>query len=171
VTEIIATTIPEIESMADDEILSQDEHRRIAVELFNYVWTLIDKPELTQSEIDTMIHAAHASRYHWGQAGTPFNLARGEWQISRVYAALNRADQARYHAQRCLDICLEYDIGDFDLAFAYEALARAAAVAHSLTETQHYLSLAVQAAGGIADDDDRALLWEDLNTIPGFNPE
>lgn len=157
--------------MADDEILSQDEHRRIAVELFNYVWKLIDKSERTQSEIDTMIHAAHASRYHWGRAGTPFNLARGEWQISRVYAVLNRADQARYHAQRCLDICLYYESGDFDLAFAHEALARAAAVAHSPVEAEYFLIQAVHATRAIKEDDDREHVWDDLRSIPGFNPD
>ena len=35
-----------------------------------------------------MIHAAHASRFHWSRAegAESVNLARGEWQCSRVYA-------------------------------------------------------------------------------------
>ena len=41
----------------------------------------------TREDDDRMLHAAHASRFHWGEAPEcrPENLARGEWQISRVY--------------------------------------------------------------------------------------
>ncbi len=66
-----------------------------------------------------MIHAAHASRYHWGIAGEVIHRQRGEWQISRVYAVANRSHSCHYHAQRCLEITLENAIGGFDLAFAY----------------------------------------------------
>src|SRR5690606_16440823 len=104
-------------------------HRRLAAELFNRVWSLLEQPDRDQAADDTMLHAAHASRFHWGEVGTPVNLARGEWQISRVYAVLGRAEPALHHARRCLEICEAHGIGDFDLAFAYEALARASAVA------------------------------------------
>ena len=72
-----------------------------------------------------MLDAPHASRFHWGEVGTAVNLARGEWQVSHVYAVLNRAEPALYHARRCLAICEANAIGDFDLAYAYEAIARA----------------------------------------------
>src|SRR3712207_382671 len=75
--------------------------RRLAADLFNTVWSLLERTDRTQADDDTMLHAAHASRYHWGQVGEPVNLARGEWQVSRVYAVLGRAEPARYHAQRC----------------------------------------------------------------------
>ena len=45
-----------------------------------------------------MIHAAHASRHHWAAVGTGVNLARGEWQISRVYVTLGRGEPALFHA-------------------------------------------------------------------------
>ncbi len=35
---------------------------------------------------DEMIHAAHASRYHWGEVSDDVHLARGEWQCARVYS-------------------------------------------------------------------------------------
>ena len=61
-------------------------HKKFAVETFNQTWDLMDKQDKSQAEIDRMIHAAHASRYHWEYVGEAVNLARGEWQISRVYA-------------------------------------------------------------------------------------
>jgi hypothetical protein len=142
-------------------------HRRTGVDLFNHVWSLLENPGRTPAEDDEMLHAAHASRHHWAQIGAPVNLARGEWQISRVYSVLGRPEGARYHAQRSLEICQANGIGDFDLAFAYEALARAVSLGGSREEVQHYLGLARQAAEQIAEADDREILLKDLKTIPG----
>jgi hypothetical protein len=74
------------------------DHRRLAVELFNHVWTLLELASRTPEQDDELVHAAHASRWHWSKAGTTVNLARGEWQISRVYAVLGRAEPALWHA-------------------------------------------------------------------------
>ena len=139
--------------------------RRLASDLFNLVWTLLDKPDRTAAESDTMLHAAHASRYHWGEVGEPVNLARGEWQCSRVYAILGRAEPALWHARRTLEICEMNGIGDFDLAYAYEALARACRVAGTTGDTERDLALARAAGERIAGIDDRELLLADLATI------
>src|SRR5437879_3844957 len=100
-----------------------DWHRKMAAHLFNSTWTLIEKKRRTKEERDTMIHMAHASRYHWGVVGGPKELAIGEWQISHVYAVVGRPEPSLFHAQRCLEICEAHKIGDFPLAYAYEALA------------------------------------------------
>ena len=141
-------------------------HRQFAVDLFNAVWSLLEKPERTQAEVDEMVHAAHASRYHWGKAGTAVNLARGEWQISRVYSVLSRPEPALYHAHRCLEICQEHTIGDFDLAYAYEALARAAAITADWEQLRQYRQLAQQAGEAIAEDDDKEIFLKDLQSLP-----
>ena len=143
-------------------------HRRLAVELFNFVWTLLEKPDRTRADEDTMVHAAHASRYHWGEAGTAVNLARGEWQVSRVYAELRRADAAVYHARRSLETCEQNGIGDFDLAFGYEAVARALALTGHTGDRDRYLELAARAGAAIREDEDRELFFSDLATVPGF---
>ncbi len=152
--------------MAEQETQpAQEWHKKFAVDLFNFTWSLLDKPDRTPEDDDLMLHAAHASRYHWSRIGTPVHFARGEWQISRVYAVLKRAEPAIYHAQRCLQICQANGIGDFDLAFAYEALARAYALAGSKDESARYLALAKAAGEQIAEEDDRSLLFSDLATI------
>jgi len=114
-----------------------------------------------------MLHAAHASRYHWGEVGTVVNRARGEWQCSRVYSALGRAEPALHHANRCLELCESNvpELDDFDLPFAYEALARANAVAGDAESARHWIGRARAAAEAIVDEDDRALLEADLATI------
>src|ERR1700693_6097609 len=60
----------------------------------------MDKPDRTRDEEDEMLHAAHASRYHWGVVGQAENRARGEWQISRVYTVLGRGGAAVAPAQQ-----------------------------------------------------------------------
>ena len=140
------------------------DHRRLGVDLFNSAWTLIRKDERTRDDDDELIHAAHASAYHWRHAdgARPENRARSEWQISRVYAVLGRGEPAVHHAQRCLDHCLDNGIGDWDLAFAYEALARAHRVAGDEDAYRRNLDLAREAGAAIADAEDRELLERDL---------
>lgn len=145
--------------------LDPDLQRATAVELFNYTWTLLEKPDRTRGEEDLMLHAAHASRYHWDSIGQPVNHARGEWQLSRVYAVLGRSEPALHHAQRCLELCEEHGIGDFDLAYAYESLARAHGLAGETETAAHFAGLAREAGNRIADEDDRELLLGDLSRL------
>jgi DNA-binding transcriptional MerR regulator len=149
------------------ENLDPETHRRLGADLFNKTWTLMEKEARTSDEDDELIHCAHASAYHWMHVGTAANRARGEWQCSRMYTVLGRAEPALQHAQRCLEIC-ESEPGaleDWDLPFAYEALARAHAVAGDAGEMSRYLDQARSLGAAIVDDDDRALLEADLATI------
>ncbi len=140
-------------------------HRQLAADLFNNVWTLLDAPDRTPMQDDEMLHAAHASRHHWGAVGSPANLARGEWQCSRVYAVLGRAEPALWHARRCLALCEEHGIGDWDIAFAHEAIARALKVAGDHAGAETAVQRARELSAAIAEDEDRDLLLSDLATI------
>ena len=149
--------------MSDDLKLTAAEwHRQQAVDLFNFTWTLIDKPDRSSDEEDLMIHTAHASRYHWGVVGTVVNAVRGDWQIAHVYTVLNLPERAVHYAQSCLRQCQEQHIGDFDLAYAYEAVARAHACAGQIAEAQKYYRLAEQAGHQIAEEEDRQQFQKDL---------
>lgn len=139
-------------------------HRRMAVQLFNATWELLRKTERTQADTDAMIHGAHASRFHWEQAGTAENLIIGEWQISRVYAVLERPEPALYHAKRGLELCEANALHGFLRAYAYEALARAAALTQD-AQTAHYLQKAYEIGEQIADAEDRQQLLDDLSRI------
>ncbi len=140
-------------------------HRQLAVDLFNLVWTLLEVPDRTPAQDDEMIHAAHASRHHWGVVGTPENRGRGEWQCSRVYANLGRAEPALWHARRYLALCEEHGITDWDLAFAHEAIARALSVGGDPEGSAAAVARARELAAEIAEDEDRELLLSDLQTI------
>jgi hypothetical protein len=59
--------------------LSAEEHRRLGVDLFNHVWTLLELAERTPEQVDEMIHAAHASRYHWSMSGPAAEPSARAW--------------------------------------------------------------------------------------------
>jgi hypothetical protein len=152
---------------ATDKVLSDEEERKLGVRYFNSVWDLMEREDRTTEDDDLMLHMAHASRYHWGQVGKAENFARGEWQVSRVYAVLHRSEPCLHHAQRALDICLANGIADWDIAFAYEALARGHAVAGDAEAARAMTERALEAAEQIADDEERKPVLADLETIPG----
>ena len=77
-----------------------------------------------------------------------------------------RAGSALYHAKQSLAICEANGIGDFDLAYAYEAMARAHAAGGDRAASAHWAAKARSAAGGVADPDDRELLLNDLEDLP-----
>jgi DNA-binding transcriptional MerR regulator len=156
---------PIMTTPAPTTALDRDLRRQLAVDLFNHTWTLLESADRTPMQVDEMIHAAHASRYHWGEVGEPASLARGEWQCSRVYAVLGRGEPALWHARRCLAICEEQGIGDWDIAFAWEAIARASRVAGDASGADAALARARELAAEIAEDEDRELLLSDLATI------
>jgi hypothetical protein len=140
-------------------------HRQLGVDLYNEVWRLMDSRE----DDDRMLYAAHASAYHWSVAPEcePKNRARSEWQISRVYAVLGRGEPAVHHAHRCLELSKQHpdNLEDWDLPFAYEALARAHKLAGNDGDARRYEALARESGDAIADPEDREHFDEALATL------
>ena len=142
-----------------------EQHKEEAVKCFNATWELIDKPDKTHEDNVNMIHTAHASRYHWGQIGTALELTRGEWQISRVYSLLGMGQSALFHAKEALSLCLDNGIANFDLAFGYEAVARAYSVLGDQNNKVSFIEKAKEAAKAIAGEGDRKYVESEISTI------
>jgi DNA-binding transcriptional MerR regulator len=147
-----------------------EDERALAAALFNATWELLEKENRNRDEDDAMLHMAHASRHYWGQVGTPVHRTRGEWQCSRVYAVLGRPEPCVHHAQRVLDLAHEHKLVPFDIAFAYEALARGYALAGDPEQARAYLEQARAVAEDIAEPGERELLLADLETIAKPSP-
>jgi tetratricopeptide (TPR) repeat protein len=137
------------------------------------VWDLLEKKKCTAEEQDLMIHAAHASLYHWMQVGTPLNQQRGEYVLARAYAAAGQSEAALRHAQRCLQLTGENPdlVQDFDRAFAFECLARAYACAGNRAEALFFLNEARRAGELIADLDDKRIFHDELTRGDWFGVE
>jgi DNA-binding transcriptional MerR regulator len=156
-----------LQSLIDEKETTMDD-RTLGADLFNKTWTLMEKTTRSPEEDDEMIHCAHASAYHWQQVGSRANRSRSEWQCSRVHVLLGQTAQALYHARRCLELVEADEDGsmeDWDLAGAYEALARAHLAAGDEAEARRYAELGREATAAIADEDDRKVFEADFATI------
>lgn len=143
-----------------------DEERELAISLFNHAWSLLDLANRTPREDDDLIHCTHASRWHWGRVGSAREWAIGEWQCSRVYAVLGRSEPSLFHAQRCVDLCAEFELDGFIVASAHEAMARALAVRGDYEAASAEREIAAGLAVRLTDLDDRAVVEADIATLP-----
>ena len=140
-------------------------NRKFAIDCFNGTWDLLEKSNRSPQEDVKMIHMAHTSRFHWGEIGEPLNFARGDWQLSRVYAVLGQGQNALTFAKSSLHLCIDNEIGDFDLAFAYEAAARAYAVLGDKEMFDKHFTIAKKAGDAISKEDDQKYFFSELNSI------
>lgn len=152
-------------TMSEEARYRLDEANEIFAKKINHrVWELLDKGDRAPAEDEEMIHAAHASLYHWLSAGTAVHHQRGEWLVARVYTVLGISSEALRHAERCL--VLTHDnpqlMADFDRAYAYESVARAQALAGNRQAAETYRELARAAGEQIADKEDRQIFTTDL---------
>jgi uncharacterized protein YndB with AHSA1/START domain len=142
-------------------------HRAFARSLNGLVWRLLARTGRTGDDDARMVDAAHASQYHWREAGGP-PATRGEWLVSHVYAVLGRPEPALHHARRCLELADGPGVADFDTAYAAEAMARALACAGDLDQAAGWHSRATAAGATVTEDEDRKIFTEDLATGPWF---
>ena len=113
-----------------------------------------------------MVNAAHASRYLWTAIGDDQNFAIGDWQISRVYSVLGRAEPAVFHARRCLDHATKVESQPWLLASAYEGLARAYAVSGDRAAALEWKTKAEGRLNEVDDAEDREIVERDIATLP-----
>ena len=143
--------------------MDQEYEQTLAADLFNDAWGLLNAANRSPEEDALLIHTAHASLYHWTQTGTMVHQIRGEWQVSRAYAEIGRAEPALWHATRALRLAKAASIVDSDLAFCFEALARAHAIAGDQARARSYVIRA--RAVRIDHEQDRAVVEANLSTV------
>lgn len=139
-------------------------HKHFAQSFNGRVWELLQKPTRSPSENDEMLHAAHACAYHWQFVGTAVHLQRGEWLISHVHVVLGHAKEALRHAERCFELTNSNKelMQDFDLAYAFEGMARAHAMLGDHKMAKEFFDLAQQSGNAIANEEDRSIFVGDF---------
>lgn len=145
----------------------QQSHRFFAVNNFNRAWEYIDKPTRTPEEEDAMLQLGLASLWHWTQREdcTSTNLSIGYWQVSRIFALLGQADNARRYGQLCLQASQTEGVEPFYEGTAYEALGRAEMVAGSYLKMAEYGRAALAVSERIQDEEEKKMLLDDLATL------
>ena len=120
----------------------QAAHKYFAADCFNKAWDLIDKKERTAEEDQQMLALSMASAWHWMQRSdcTAQNLSIAYWQLSRVYAVLKQAGDARRYGEMSLEQGKVDGVELFCLGYAFEALARTEMVAGDRATMATYLA-------------------------------
>ena len=140
-------------------------HGHFAVDCFNRVWKLIEKPDRSPEDDEQMLLLSLSSLWHWTQREdhTGRNLSIGYWQVSRVYALLGDTDSASRNAERCL--ALAQGSPAFYIAYAHEALARAAITGGDTGAAKRHVEEARKLAKTVSDPKERQLLDTDLASL------
>lgn len=89
--------------------------------------------------------------------------------ISHVYAVLNRPEPALHRAELCMELTKENNLVDFDLAYAYEGMARAFASSGEKAESEKYIRLAKEAGEKMKNKEDKDLFFGDFAAGPWYN--
>ncbi|MBN2858093.1 MAG: tetratricopeptide repeat protein [Candidatus Delongbacteria bacterium] len=167
---LIGLNIAKGEQKMEKQQLDPNIHHYLGIELNMQVWNLLGKTERDKNDDNRMIAFAKGSLFHWYNSPNfePVNAQRGEWMISHVYAVLNRAEKALEHANNCLELTEELGLKDFDLAYCYEAMARAHAAGGNKAESEKYFKLAEEAGNSIEDKESRDMFKGDLNSEPWY---
>lgn len=125
----------------------------------------MDANDRTPDQQEQMIHAAHASFYHWTSREdcSSLNLSVGAWQLSRVYCLAAEAPRALHYALKCLSY--SQDEGPFFLGYAYETQARALLLIPQYEQAKSKLQEAQRLCSLIEEQQDRELLQADLDQL------
>lgn len=140
-------------------------HKYFAAHCFNRAWDLIEKQGRTAEDERLMVALNQASIYHWMQREDcdDRRLSVGYWQASRIQSVLGNAGEARRFAQTCLAYSRELE--PFYLGYAFEALARAEAVAGNAAAAASLAAEAKAHAERVSRKEDRELLMNDLAAV------
>jgi len=145
-------------------------HRSLAIDANNSTWEILGSPwdGIAPDDAEEMTRRAYAAAYHWARAegATVANEARAEWLLSRVWAVRGNGQLALHHAERCMRACERGVLGDFDLAYAHEATARAHACLGDRTAAGRHREIALTVS--IADPEDKAVVDGDVAAEPWF---
>jgi hypothetical protein len=150
-----------------EETLKNEKESQLyfAKKLHDATWELMELPNRTPEDDALLIHTAHASCYHWLQVGMGVNHQRAIWLLARTYTVLEKTELALEYAERCMELTVEYEeeIEKFDVAYGWESLARASALANDKSSTKRFRKEAEKSARAIKNKEDREWFLQDLH--------
>ena len=158
--------------MADKNEFTDEQklHHYMGIEMNIQTWNLLSEPDRNEQDNIRMINFARASLYHWRKSPKyeTVNEQRGKWMVSRVYAVLGKGEEALNFAEETMRLTEKHGFKDFDLAYAYEALARAHAASGNNEQCRKFLHKARSAGDLIKSEEDKKYFDVDLESEPWF---
>ena len=148
----------------------QKMHHYMGIEMNIQTWNLLGEKNRNEQDDVRMVNFAQTSLYHWRKSHKyePVNEQRGQWMLSHVYAVLGKGKEALSYAEETDRLTKEQDLKDFDLAYSYEALARANSAAWNKKEYAKWLEKAQKSGDLISDEEDKKCFILDLECAPWF---
>ncbi|SDR18520.1 hypothetical protein [Pseudovibrio sp. Tun.PSC04-5.I4] len=144
------------------------DHRSIAIELNQRAWSLLEKQDRTHEDNDELLHVAHASLWHWLQAGTKKNHQRGLWLVGRIHVLQGNGEAAMRYAEKTMELTEtnKEDMAEYDHAYAHELLARATLLAGDQSKAAALYERAARLGQLIDGEQNRKIFFSDLEAIP-----
>ncbi|MEQ8785956.1 MAG: hypothetical protein RIC55_06640 [Pirellulaceae bacterium] len=140
-------------------------HRWFAVEFNNRAWDLIEAESRTAQQEQDLIHAAHASTYHWRQIGTSLHYLRALTLLASAYNVVGDYSGGLRYANDALAMLAKDDLEDtpFDRAVTYACVARANAGLGKTDQARQDKQRARDEAAKLEDVADRQVFDDLLN--------
>ena len=137
-----------------------------AVACNNRAWELVERSHRTPTEVHEMLHAAHASAWHWARVGTPLNEARANMLLGMAHGLVGDGALALRYAMSSFNYFSEHEAPDWEQAFAHAALAAAATSAGNTTLHAEHYAEAARLGRLITDAEDRAVFERSFTQVP-----
>jgi hypothetical protein len=141
-------------------------HKWFAVTCNNRAWELIERDRRTPAEDHEMLHAAHASAWHWARVGTELNEARAKMLLGMAHALFGDGPLALRYATASFNYFNEHAAPDWEQAFAHLVLAAAAHAAGNPTLHAEHYAEAERLGLAIEGDEDRAVFMRAFAHVP-----
>jgi len=153
--------------MPEEKQFTQDQaHRFFGVEFNNAIFALAEKETLTEEEKERIIQLGHAALLHWQKfSGTKIvNTQRGLYMIAKAYVAAGEKENALKYAKICFKTTFENEseMADFDIGYAYEMMARTAAMCGDKANFETYYAKALAQKENIKLEGDLKYYAHDL---------
>lgn len=144
----------------------QKMHHYMGIEMNIQTWKLLGEKDRKEQDDVRMVMFAKSSLYHWRLSPNfqPVNEQRGQWMIANAYTNLGMGEKAIEYAKETLKLTEEHDFKGFDLAYAYEGMARANAALNNAKECKKWFKKAEDAGELIEGDEDKKLFQSDLKS-------
>jgi len=140
--------------------------KRFAVACNNRAWQLVEHAQRTPSEVHEMLHAAHASAWHWARVGTAVNEARANMLLGMAHALASEGPLALRYAMSAFNYFNQHEAPDWEQAFAHAAVAAAAKAAGNIDLHGEHYAEAQRLGEAIADPEDRAVFLRSFSQVP-----
>jgi hypothetical protein len=146
----------------DDEI----DHRSLGIASYQRCWELLDRDNRSKNDEVELLTEAFTARHHWLLAGGTQEWIISDWMVARAAAAVGDGPLSVRFAVRADAATKDTDVDDWLRASTAEGVARAYAALGDATNRDLWAETSARLVEAIADDEDRALIADQLASVP-----